>query len=107
MLAWGLPTIALIIAIFIDPPVRTAIWTASLVWMGAACLLNATRCGRMHCYFTGPFFLLMAIAVMLHGLELAWLGPNGWTWLGVTIGVGVCALWYLPERILGKFATRD
>lgn len=73
--------------------------------MGTACILNALRCGRIHCYLTGPFFLLMAVAVVLHGLGIVWLGPNGWIWLGLTlIVVGGGLLWYLPERVWGKYA---
>src|SRR6266852_7249120 len=34
---------------------RTAVWTAALSIMGTACLANAVRCGRVHCYITGPF----------------------------------------------------
>ena len=33
---------------------RTAIWTAALTVIGGACLSNAGRCGRIHCYVTGP-----------------------------------------------------
>ncbi len=65
-LAWGVPTAVLVIAIFM-PPARTLIWSVSLLWMGVACIANATRCGRTHCYFMGPFFLIMAVAVVLHG----------------------------------------
>ena len=103
--AWGLPTAALVIAIFMPPSARTLIWSVSLPWMGVACIANATRCGRTHCYFTGPFFLIMAVAVVLHGSDILWLGANGWIWLGSTIVVGgYGALWLLPERIWGKFA---
>lgn len=104
-LAWGFPTAALIVAVFMGSPARTVIWAAALAWMGAACIANAVRCGRRHCYLTGPFFLIMAGAAVLHGTRILWLGPNGWTWLGVTIVVGGYGLlWLLPERIWGKFA---
>jgi hypothetical protein len=73
--------------------------------MGVTCIANATRCGRTHCYFTGPFFLIMAVGVVLHGSGILWLGANGWIWLGTTIVVGgYGVLWLLPERIWGKFA---
>jgi hypothetical protein len=76
--------------------------------MGAACILNALRCGRLHCYLTGPFFLLMAAATLLHGFEILWLGPNGWLWLGLTlVVVGGGILWYLPERLWGKYSSRS
>jgi type IV secretory pathway VirB2 component (pilin) len=51
-------------------------------------------------YFTGPFFLIMAVAVVLHGTGILWLGANGWIWLGITIVIGgYGVLWLLPERI--------
>ena len=40
---------------------RTIVWTVALVTMGTACLAHALRCGRVHCYITGPFFLLIAL----------------------------------------------
>ena len=107
-LAWGLPTAALVLAVFLDPGARTVVWTVSLIWMGAACLANATRCDRTHCYFTGPFFLVMALATLLHGLGTIRLGSEGWVWLGIAIGAGgYGAFWYLPELIWGKFRDRD
>jgi hypothetical protein len=49
----------------------------------------------------------MAVAVVLHGSEVLWLGANGWIWLAITIGVGgYGVLWLLPEWIWGKFAHR-
>jgi len=35
--------------------------------MGLACIANARRCGRVHCYFTGPLFLLSAVLSAVHG----------------------------------------
>ncbi len=72
--------------------------------MGAACLLNASRCGRMHCYFTGPFFLAMVAASLLHGRDVVSFG--GWGWLGGVLLAGGVGLTYLPERIWGKYARR-
>ena len=106
-IAWGIPTAALVVGILLPASARTIIWSMALAWMGAACILNALRCGRLHCYLTGPFFLLMAIATLLHGFEILWLGPNGWLWLGLTLlVVGGGLLWYLPERLWGKCFTR-
>jgi hypothetical protein len=49
----------------------------------------------------------MAVAVVLHGWGILWLGANGWIGLGITIAVGgYGVLWLLPERIWGKFAGR-
>ena len=102
-LAWGLPIAALIAAIWIAHPAKTVIWTASLVWMGAACLANARRCGRTHCFYTGPFFLVMAVVTVLHGFQIVPLGAEGWRWIGIAVGVGGGGLWCLTERFMGKF----
>ena len=51
--------------------------TEALAWMGAACLANARRCGRMHCFFTGPFFLAMAALALAVGLDIVSLGAAG------------------------------
>ena len=54
-------------------------WAArNASWMGVACLLNARRCGRMRCHFTGPFFLAMAVASLLFSLGALPLGSEGW-----------------------------
>ena len=103
-LAWGLPSAALLSGIFVEPGLRTGIWTLSLVWMGLACSANAARCGRRHCFLTGPFFLVMAAAVLLHGTGVFWLGQRGWWWLGLTLVVGgYGGLWLLPEKLWGKY----
>lgn len=106
--AWGLPTVGLIIGAFLSAPIKVTIWSIALVWMGAACLLNARRCGRRHCYLTGPFFLLMAMAVMLHGFDVIWLGDKGFLWLAVTVVIGGYGLlWRLPEYLWGKYVNRE
>ena len=104
-LVWGLPAAMLIGSFFLAPVLRAVIWPVCLLWMGVACVANAARCGRMHCYFTGPFFLLLAAASLLHGLEIIPLGLHGWRSLGVTLAVGAVVLHYLPERIWGKYAS--
>src|SRR5262245_22008503 len=99
-----LPAIA--IAVTTGPDLggwRTAVWAAALSIMGAACIANAVRCGRVHCYITGPFFLVMALVTVLYGLGVVPLGRNGWSWIGLTILVGAIALCCLPELFLGKY----
>ena len=58
---------------------RTTVWTVALSIMGAACITNAVRCGRTHCYITGPFFLVMAVLTLLYGVGVIPLGANGWS----------------------------
>ena len=104
--AWGLPSAALVAAIWTAPSLRAVVWAAALVWMGTACLVNAKRCGRVHCQFTGPFFLVMAVVVALHGFGIVALGPGGWTWIGIAIAVGTAAIWILSERLWGRYRGR-
>ncbi len=103
ILAWGLPSAAMIAAIWAAPGLRAIAWTAALVWMGTACLVNARRCGRVHCRFTGPFFLVMAVVVALHGLGSIPLGPWGWAWIAIAIALGTAAIWILSERLMGRY----
>ena len=86
------------------PPIpKTIVWIVALGWMGTACLLNAKRCGRVHCQFTGPFFLIMIVPVFLHGFAIIPFGAEGWKWLGIAIGVGGGGLWCLTEHIWGRY----
>jgi hypothetical protein len=62
---WGMPAAAMLLALLFEPKMRGIIWIAMLLWMGAACLVNARRCDRTHCRYTGPFFLAMAGLVVL------------------------------------------
>lgn len=103
-LLWGMPLLVLLFTSFlVDEVLKTWTWFAALVWMGAACFINASRCARRHCYYTGPFFIIMAIIVMLHGYEIIWFGANGWLFLGLTIAIGFFVLWFFPEYKHGQY----
>lgn len=100
-----LPVLAIVVtgAINVGVGWRTLAWSAALCTMGVACVANAIRCGRVHCYVTGPFFLLMAVVTLLYGLGFVSLPGDGWNLISVTSLVGAIALCYLPEMILGKY----
>ena len=85
---------------------RGAIWAFSMGVMAAACLVNALRCGRVHCYFTGPFFILTALASLGYGLGALSLGADGWNIIGTITLVGAVVLTWLPEAALGKYRVR-
>ena len=103
ILYW-LPAIAIVVARVpaISSGWRTVVWTVALATMGVACIVNAVRCGRVHCYLTGPFFLLMALAALSYGLGILHLAGNGWN-LGLMTLTGAIALWFLPEMFLGRY----
>jgi hypothetical protein len=102
---YGLPTLVIVAsgASSIESRWRGAIWAISMGVMAAACLVNALRCGRMHCYFTGPFFTLTALASLGYGLLTPPLGRSGWNWIGMTTLVGAVLLTWVPELVLGKY----
>jgi len=79
------------------------VWPAAFLWMSAACLANARRCGRVHCYFTGALFLLLAIVSAAHGFGVVNLGESAWSVIGVVAVVGGAVLTVLPEMILGRY----
>lgn len=75
----------------------------ALVIVGTACVMNALRCGRVHCYI--PFFLVMALVTLQGGLGVVSLGRKGRIAIELTILVGAVALIYRPEILLGKTGT--
>lgn len=81
---------------------RIWLWVPAFAVMGVGCLTNAARCGRMHCYFTGPLFLLAAIFVALSGLGVVSLHPS----LFLLMVFGACCLAQCAEIPLGKYRRR-
>jgi hypothetical protein len=104
LLAWWIPQAAILAGLFAPVAVRTAIWIIALSWMGTACVLNAKRCGRTHCRFTGPYYLAMIIPVLALGLGVISLGLSAWVVLGVVIILGGKTIWWTTERAWGKFS---
>lgn len=109
LLAWGLPTAAIVATSFFDNVVPVAgivsITAGAFVWMGVACLLNARQCGRRHCYLSGPILLFGALAVVLFGLGVAPPGPkalNPVIWTTILL----VALTFVPEAIWGPYVQR-
>jgi len=114
LLLWVLPIGIILVTGYFSGNgwIVTAGWTVSLLIMGGACLVNARGCGRMHCYFTGPFFLIMAVVSLAYGLHLLPLGGQGWSYIGAVLLVGGISLCVLPEWVWGRYrrlqpGTRD
>lgn len=105
LLLWGVPIgIILVTSNFaVDAWVVTAGWTVSLLIMGTACLVNSRRCGRMHCFFTGPFFLTIAVVSLMHGTHVLPLGPHGWSYISLVLLSGAVLLCVVPEWIWGRY----
>lgn len=84
-----------------------AVWSTLIYWLwipaflvaGVACVYNARRCGRLHCFVTGPLFLLAAAYVSLAAADLV---PLGVVWfLSVVFGIAVIA--QFAERKFGTY----
>ncbi|HEV2364598.1 MAG TPA: hypothetical protein VGS12_10435 [Caulobacteraceae bacterium] len=85
---------------------RAAVWAIACAVMGGACLVNAARCGRVHCYFTGPFLLAVGVAAILLGAGLLPSGQESWSVLGLVLLVGAIVLMTVPEWMLGRYRHR-
>jgi hypothetical protein len=102
-LFWCLPWLVFALGWTVSPAWRTVLWTASLGLMGILCLLNASRCGRVHCRFTGPLFILGAVVSLAYGLGFLRLGLSGWKWICAVTVIGGIVLTWIPELILGRY----
>jgi hypothetical protein len=98
MLLWGVPVIALVAGSYF-PRARLVFWLPALLVMGMACLRNAARCGRVHCYLTGPLALLAALYVALSAFHVVPMQLG--TFLNIILGVAVLAC--LAEIPFGKY----
>ena len=104
VLAWWLPICAMLAGLFLATPARMVIWIVALAWMGTACILNARRCGRTHCRFTGPYYLAMILPVLAFGEGIVPSGFYAWLALGAVILLGSKVIWWATERAWGKFS---
>ena len=98
VLLWGAPVIALVVGSYF-PRVRLVLWLPALLVMGVACLRNAARCGRVHCYVTGPLSLVAALYVALSAFRVVPMQPG--VFLNIILGVAVLAC--LAEIPFGKY----
>ena len=76
-----------------------------MAWMGGACLINARRCGRTHCRFTGPYYLILIVPVLAHGFNVVSLGSYGWWFLGAAILLGGQLITWATEARWGRYSS--
>ena len=95
---WCIPT-ALVLVGALVPSVRAALWVPSFAIMGIACLVNARSCGRLHCFVTGPLFLVASLATAVDALDVITID---WKLIFVGVGVGTL-LAYSLEWLRGKY----
>lgn len=103
---WGMPIgLGISTNFWHLPLVKTALlWAVALAWMGTGCALNALRCGRRHCFISGPVLWLGAIATFLVALGVL----SGRNALGQVVNgtIALAALSFLSEWFWGLYAQR-
>jgi hypothetical protein len=103
--AWWLPKGAIIAALFAAVSLRAAVWTVALLWMGIACILNARRCGRTHCRYTGPYYLMMILPVLGLAFDLISASIYAWLALAILIVCGGWLIWWMTEQLWGRYSN--
>ena len=101
LLWWGLPVVALILGARWESA-RPWLWVPGFLLAGVACLANAASCKRVHCYFTGPVYLLAAAYVVLAGFHLLPMNPN--VFLAAVVFLTLLA--HAAEIPLGRYRKR-
>ena len=104
-LAWWLPKLAIFLTIFVAVSFRTVVWLLALLWMGTACILNAMRCRRTHCRYTGPYYLAMILPVL--ALAFGPLSASSYTWaaLALLILIGGWVIRWFTELKWGRYSN--
>ena len=101
---WGVPIAAIVLASFLTPPTSILVRASALFWAGAACAVNAYRCGRLHCYITGPLLLLGGLAILLAGFADVAI-PT--TWILTAVGAGTCLAFCLERHFGAKYVRKQ
>jgi len=105
-LGWTVASVAALGALVlpVSPAASTWLWVAFFGLSGTLCSsAYVRRCRRLHCYITGPLFLLSAF--YLSTVELSLVPFMGNTWFVVVV-LGTTALSFLAEMIVGKQVNR-
>jgi hypothetical protein len=64
---WGIPVAVLVVTLrlnaagVISQTLAAALFSASVLWIAVGCLVNARRCGRVHCIIVGTLFPILSI----------------------------------------------
>lgn len=97
---WILPSALILVGAFV-PALRAVLWIPSFALMGLSCLVNARRCGRLHCHATGPLFLA---AGLLTVLEVAGIALLPWKAVLALAAVGTFVA-FAVEWVRGRYVA--
>ena len=101
-LLWYIPAAAIAVGSFWTPA-RAWLWIPAFLVMGGGCLANAIRCGRLHCYLTGPLFILAVLYVALSVFGVVPLHPG----LFLLIVLGASCLAVCLEMPFGRYRRKE
>lgn len=104
---WVIPAlIGVAASSFTRSPEQTGfVFAGVFAWAGTGCVLNAWRCGRLHCFFSGPALWVGAIGAALVGFNVL---PAAHDLNYVVLGtVALVVASRLPEAIWGKYTRSD
>jgi hypothetical protein len=96
LVVWGIPALFVLGGVAL-PVARALLWAVGFLVAGVACVANARRCGRTHCYFTGPLYLGLSAASVLIGV-----GALSWNWWSLLVLWGAGTLIAHVPEFLGK-----
>jgi hypothetical protein len=103
--AWWLPKGAIVAALFAVAPLRASVWIVAFFWMGIACALNAQRCRRTHCRYTGPFYLAMILPVLVLTFGSVFVSDNLWFGLAILTVCGGWVIRWATEHRWGRYSN--
>lgn len=89
---WYVPKVLAVLG-FLAASVRWPIWATAFLWAGAACCVNAAKCGRVHCAFTGPLYIVLGL--LCGSNAMGWISV-GWPWIWTAAVAGTLAS-FVPE----------
>ena len=105
MFWWGLPIAIGLAADFLHLPflIGAGLCAVLFLWMATGCLLNAARCHRLHCYISGPVFLLGAIFAASVALGVVAVSPHVFgSVVGATLILALLS--FVPEFVWKRYA---
>jgi hypothetical protein len=100
---WCVPlAIGVAASLFVRFPLDAAVWAICFAWMGGGCILNGTRCRRVHCYIAGPVLVAGAAVTGLIAAGILPIGPRGLhNTAGITLAVALLS--FLPELVWRRY----
>lgn len=109
MFGWGIPILVLVSVNFLEAYVSARpiilMMSGAYIWMGAGCIINAMRCGRLHCYVSGPTMLIGGLLILLVGFNIISLGPIRVMHISYAT-ILIVALSFLPEIFAGSYGEK-